>query len=53
LQSQSYWIPGYVEGGFLAWTNTTNGIGTTPLPGGGVRPVISPSGIDIASVTKG
>jgi ABC-type transport system substrate-binding protein len=53
LQSQSYWIPGYVEGGFLAWTNTTKGIGTTPLPGGGVRPVISPSGIDIASVTKG
>lgn len=53
LQSQSYWIPGYVEGGFLAWTNTTKGIGTTPLPGGGVRPIISASGFDIASVTKG
>ena len=53
LQSQSYWIPGYVEGGFLAWTNTTKGIGTTPLPGGGVRPIISGSGFDIASVTKG
>lgn len=53
LQSQSYWIPGYVEGGFLAWTKTTKGIGTTPLPGGGVRPIISGSGFDIASVTKG
>ena len=53
LQSQSYWIPGYVEGGFLAWTNTTKGIGTTRLPGGGVRPIISGSGFDIASVTKG
>ena len=53
LQSQSYWIPGYVEGGFLAWTNTTKGIGATPLPGGGVRPIISGSGFDIASVTKG
>lgn len=53
LQSQSYWIPGYVEGGFLAWTNTTKGIGTTPLPGGGVRPIIGASGFDIASVTKG
>ena len=53
LQSQSYWIPGYVEGGFLAWTKTTKGIGTTRLPGGGVRPIISGSGFDIASVTKG
>jgi hypothetical protein len=53
LQAQSYWVPGYVEGGFLAWTNTTKGIGTTPLPGGGVRPIIGASGFDIASVTKG
>ena len=53
LQAQSYWVPGYVEGGFLAWTNTTKGIGTSPLPGGGVRPVIGASGFDIASATKG
>ena len=53
LQAQSYWVPGYVEGGFLAWTNTTKGIGTTPLPGGGVRPIIGASGFDVASVTKG
>jgi len=53
LQAQSYWVPAYVEGGFLAWTNSTKGIGTSPLPGGGVRPVIGASGFDIASATKG
>jgi ABC-type transport system substrate-binding protein len=53
LQAQSYWIPGYVEGGFLAHTSGVKGIGATPLPGGGARPIISASGFDIASATKG
>lgn len=52
LQTESYWIPLYVEGGFLAWNNTAQGVGATPLPGGGSRPLINGSGFDFASVTK-
>jgi len=52
LQTNSYWVPLYVEGGFLAWNNTAQGVGATPLPGGGNRPLINGSGFDFASVTK-
>ena len=52
LQKESYWIPLYIEGGFLAWNKTAQGVGATPLPGGGNRPLINASGFDFASVTK-
>jgi ABC-type transport system substrate-binding protein len=52
LQTESFWIPLYIEGGFLAWNKTAEGVGATPLPGGGNRPLINASGFDFASVTK-
>jgi len=53
VMTEAYQVPVYLEGGFLAWNNKVKGIGSTPLPGGALRPVISGSGFDIASVTKG
>lgn len=50
--TEGYQVPVYLEGGFLAWNNKVSGIGSTPLPGGSLRPVIGGSGFDIASVTK-
>ena len=52
LSEKSIWIPLYLEGGFLAWNKTAQGVGTTALPGGGARPLINGSGFDFASVTK-
>ena len=52
LQEKSYWHPAYLEGGFLAWNNTAQGVGATPLPGGGNRPLVNGSGFDFASVKK-
>jgi peptide/nickel transport system substrate-binding protein len=52
LSQKSYWIPLYLEGGFLAWNKTAQGVGATPLPGGGARPLVNGSGFDFASVTK-
>jgi len=52
LSQKSIWIPLYLEGGFLAWNKTAQGVGATPLPGGGARPLINGSGFDFASVTK-
>ena len=52
LEEKSYWIPLYLEGGFLAWNKTASGVGATPLPGGGARPLINGSGFDFASVKK-
>jgi len=52
LQEKSYWHPAYLEGGFLAWNNTAQGVGATALPGGGNRPLINGSGFDFASVKK-
>ena len=52
LSQKSIWIPLYLEGGFLAWNNTAQGVGATLLPGGGARPLVNGSGFDFASVTK-
>ncbi len=52
LSEKSIWIPLYLEGGFLAWNKTAQGVGATALPGGGARPLINGSGFDFASVTK-
>ena len=52
LSQKSIWIPLYLEGGFLAWNKTAQGVGATPLPGGGARPLVNGSGFDFASVTK-
>jgi oligopeptide transport system substrate-binding protein len=52
LQSNSYWIPMYTESGFLAYRNEIKGIGATTLLGGGLRPIIGPSGFDFASAVK-
>ena len=52
LQKESYWVPQYVEGGFVAWNNKVTGVGATPLLAGGKRPLVGPTGFDFASVTK-
>ncbi|MEY2967579.1 MAG: hypothetical protein RIQ64_206 [Actinomycetota bacterium] len=52
LTKESFWLPLYLEGGFLAWNKTAQGVGATPLPGGGKRPLINGSGFDFASVKK-
>ncbi len=52
LQKNSYWVPMYVEGGFVAWNNKVTGVGATPLLAGGRRPLVGPTGFDFASVTK-
>ena len=52
LQKNSYWIPAYVESGYVAWNNKVTGVGSTPLLAGGKRPVVGPTGFDFASVTK-
>jgi ABC-type transport system substrate-binding protein len=52
LQKNSYWVPQYVEGGYVAWNNKVTGIGATPLLAGGKRPLVGPTGFDFASVTK-
>ena len=52
LDKNTYWVPAYLEGGFLAWNKTAQGVGATPLPGGGARPLINGSGFDFASVKK-
>ena len=52
LQKNSYWVPAYVEGGFVAWNNKVTGVGATPLLAGGKRPLVGPTGFDFASVTK-
>ena len=52
VMTEAYQVPIYLEGGFLAWNNKVSGIGSTPLPGGALRPIISGSGFDIASATK-
>jgi ABC-type transport system substrate-binding protein len=52
LQANSYWVPQYVEGGFVAWNNKVTGVGATPLLAGGKRPLVGPTGFDFASVTK-
>ena len=52
LQANSYWVPSYVEGGFVAWNNKVTGVGATPLLAGGKRPLVGPTGFDFASVTK-
>jgi len=52
LQKNSYWVPQYVEGGFVAWNNKVTGVGATPLLAGGRRPLVGPTGFDFASVTK-
>ena len=52
LQAQSYWVPLYLESGFVAWTKKVSGVGATPLPAGGNRPVVGGSGFDFASVKK-
>jgi peptide/nickel transport system substrate-binding protein len=52
LQKNNYWIPGWVESGYLAWNKKVTGIGATPLLAGGKRPLLSPSGFDFASATK-
>jgi ABC-type transport system substrate-binding protein len=52
LQKNSYWVPMYVEGGYVAWNNKIKGVGATPLLAGGKRPLVGPTGFDFASVTK-
>ena len=52
LQKNSYWVPQYVEGGYVAWNNKVTGVGATPLLAGGRRPLVGPTGFDFASVTK-
>ena len=53
MAQEAYQVPTYNEGGTLVWNNKVKGVGSTPLPGGAFRPIISGSGFDIASVTKG
>ena len=52
LQKNNYWVPGWVESGYVAWNNKVTGIGATPLLAGGRRPLVGPTGFDFASVTK-
>ena len=52
LQANSYWVPGWVESGYVAWNNKVTGVGSTPLLAGGKRPLVGPTGFDFASVTK-
>jgi ABC-type transport system substrate-binding protein len=52
LQANSYWIPMYTESGFIAYNNNVKGIGATALLGGGLRPIVGPSGFDFASAVK-
>ena len=52
LQKNSYWTPGWVESGYVAWNNKVTGVGATPLLAGGKRPLVGPTGFDFASVTK-
>ena len=52
LQKNSYWTPGWVESGYVAWNNKVTGVGSTPLLAGGKRPLVGPTGFDFASVTK-
>jgi ABC-type transport system substrate-binding protein len=51
LHDNAYWSPVYSEGGFVAARKGVTGIGATPLPGGGSRPVVGLAGFDFASVT--
>ncbi|MDA0286208.1 MAG: ABC transporter substrate-binding protein, partial [Actinobacteria bacterium] len=51
LHSEAYWVPNYNEGGFVAARKAIVGLGATPLPGGGKRPIVGLSGFDFASVT--
>ena len=51
LHGEAYWVPNYTEGGFVAARKEVKGLGSTPLPGGGLRPVVGLSGFDFASVT--
>jgi ABC-type transport system substrate-binding protein len=51
IHDESYWVPIYTEGGFLGVRRGVTGVGTTPLPGGGRRPIVGLSGFDFASVT--
>jgi ABC-type transport system substrate-binding protein len=51
LHSEAYWVPNYNEGGFVAARKEIVGLGATPLPGGGSRPIVGLSGFDFASVT--
>ena len=50
LQTNDYWTPGWYEGGFVISTSKVTGIGKTPLPGGGLGPILNTAGFDIASV---
>jgi len=50
LHGEAYWIPTYTEGGFVVARKAVTGLGETPLPAGGKRPVVSLSGFDFASV---
>ena len=50
LQTNSYWIPGYIEGQTVAVAKGTK-VGTSKLPNGATRPILLPSGIDFASIT--
>jgi len=51
LHDNAYWTPIYNEGGFVAVRRGVTGVGATPLPGGGSRPVVGLAGFDFASVT--
>jgi ABC-type transport system substrate-binding protein len=52
LQKNNYWVPGWVESGYVAWNKKVTGVGATPLLAGGKRPLVGPTGFDFASVTK-
>jgi len=52
LQKNNYWVPGWVESGYVAWNKKVTGVGATPLLAGGKRPLVCPTGFDFASVTK-
>lgn len=52
LQANSFWVPMYTESGYIAYRNEVKGIGATPLLGGGMRPIVGPTGFDFASATK-
>jgi len=52
LQANSFWVPMYTESGFIAYRKEVTGIGATPLLGGGMRPIVGPTGFDFASATK-
>ncbi len=51
LHDEAYWIPVYLESGYLIHSNKVSGIGATLLPNGGNRQIISLAGFDFASVT--